>query len=270
MFEQIKETTDFLKKQIDFTPEAAIVLGSGLGNLGEKINIKKSFNFDEIPNFKKSTVEGHKGKLIFGELGGKNIVALQGRLHYYEGHSMKDVTFPIRVMIKLGIKLLMLSNAAGGMNPNYKIGDIMIINDHINMMGDNPLMGPNDDRLGPRFPDMSEIYSQEYINLAKNIGKKENIDLKEGVYVAVSGPTFETPAEYKTFRIIGGDNVGMSTVPEAIVARHMGIAVFALSVVTDLGIANQVEKVSHKEVLEAAKKAEPKMTKIFVEILRSL
>lgn len=268
--QQIKETSEYINEVITNKPEVGIVLGSGLGNLGTQIEVEHSISYEEIPNFPVSTVKGHEGKLLFGKLGGKQVVAMQGRFHYYEGYTMEEVVFPIRVMKFIGVELLILSNAAGGMNPDFKIGDIMLINDHINMFADNPLMGPNEDKLGPRFPDMSEVYSRELIAKAHKIGEEEGIKLQEGVYVGVSGPTFETPAEYKFFRIIGGDNVGMSTVPEAIAARHMGVPVFATSIVTDLGIADQVETVSHEEVLAAAKAAEPKLTKLIIKLLESM
>lgn len=270
MYEKVITTTDFLKSKISNLPEFGIVLGSGLGNLGECIDIEVAFDYADIPNFPKSTVVGHKGRLIFGKLGGKNVVAMQGRFHFYEGYSMETVAFPIRVMKQLGIKLLILSNAAGGMNPEFKIGDIMLITDHINLFPTNPLMGKNDDRFGPRFPDMSEVYSREIIIKAKQVGGDLGLNLKEGVYVGTSGPTFETPAEYKYFRIIGGDAVGMSTVPEAITARHSGVPCFAVSIITDLGIADKVENVSHEEVLKAANEAEPKLTALITGILQQI
>lgn len=270
MYEKVQQTVKFIKEQIDSSPKVGIVLGSGLGNLGNHIEIQKTISYHDIPNFPVSTVKGHKGRLIFGKLGGKDIVAMQGRFHYYEGWTMQEVTFPIRVLNYLGIDLLVLSNAAGGMNPRFEIGDIMFINDHINLFPDNPLMGKNDDRFGPRFPDMSEIYDLEVIEKAKEVAHKNKIKVKEGVYVGTSGPTFETPAEYKYFHIIGGDAVGMSTVPEAITARHMGLKCFAVSVITDLGIVGQVHKVSHEEVLEAAVAAEPKLTTIITGIIETI
>ncbi len=268
MYEKVIETSNYLKSKINCLPEFGIVLGSGLGNLGECIDIELAISYSEIPNFPTSTVVGHKGRLIFGKLGGKNVVAMQGRFHYYEGYSMETVAFPIRVMKQLGIRLLILSNAAGGMNPDFKIGDIMLINDHINLFPTNPLMGKNDDRFGPRFPDMSEVYSKNIISIAHRVGESLNLNLKEGVYVGTSGPTFETPAEYKYFRVIGGDAVGMSTVPEAITARHGGLPCFAVSIITDLGIADKVENVSHEEVLKAANEAEPKLTALITGILQ--
>ena len=270
MYDKIQETTTYLQSKISNQPEIGIILGSGLGNLGNQIEEEISFSYTDIPNFPVSTVKGHSGRLIFGKLGGKNVVALQGRFHYYEGYSMQEVTFPVRVMQALKVSLLILSNAAGGMNPDFKVGDIMLINDHINLFPDNPLMGPNDDRLGDRFPDMSEIYSKELIVKAHKIAKENNILVHEGVYAGTSGPTFETPAEYRYFRNVGGDTVGMSTVPEAIVARHAGIPCFGTSIITDLGISGQVENVSHEEVLKAAKAAEPKLTTIVTELIRTL
>ncbi len=270
MYEKIKQTTEFIKKQIDFNPQIGIVLGSGLGNLGNHIEVEKAISYKDIPNFPVSTVSGHKGQLVFGYLGGKKVVAMQGRFHFYEGYQMKEVTFPIRIMKELGIELLVLSNAAGGMNPDFKVGDIMIITDHINLFPDNPLMGPNDDRLGVRFPDFSEVYDKKLVARATEIAKENDILVHHGVYVGTTGPTFETPAEYKYFRIIGGDTVGMSTVPEAIVARHAGIPCFAASIVTDLGVEGVVAEVSHEEVLEAAASAEPKLTVIITELLKGL
>jgi len=270
MYENVQETVRFLKEKTGAKPRVGIILGSGLGNLGSHIEIESTINYSEIPHFPVSTVKGHKGRLIFGKLGGKDIVAMQGRFHYYEGWTMEQLTFPVRVLKFLGIELLVLSNAAGGMNPGFNIGDIMLINDQINLFPDNPLMGANDDRFGPRFPDMSEIYSKEIITKALLVAKENNIEVKEGVYVGTQGPTFETPAEYRYFRIIGGDAVGMSTVPEAIVARHMGLPCFAVSVITDLGIAGQVETVSHEEVLAAANAAEPKLTTIITGIIEKL
>ena len=270
MYEKIKQTTAYIKSKTNFKPQIGIVLGSGLGNLGNQIEEIFSIEYSDIPNFPDSTVKGHHAKLIFGKFGGKNVVAMQGRFHYYEGHSIKNISFPIRVMNDLGIELLVLSNASGGMNPSYKVGDIMIINDHINLFPDNPLIGPNDERFGPRFPDMSEVYDRKLIAKSLEIAEKNNIKIHQGVYVGTSGPTFETPAEYKFFRIIGGDTVGMSTVPEAIVARHARIPVFAASIITDLGVEGIVENVSHEEVLEAAHAAEPKLTLIVRELLEGL
>ena len=247
-------------------PTTAIVLGTGLGRLAEEINVEKAIEYKDIPNFPVSTVEGHSGKLIFGRLGDREILAMQGRFHFYEGYSMKEVTFPIRVMHELGIKTLFVSNAAGGMNPTFKIGDLMVITDHINFFPEHPLRGKNFP-TGPRFPDMHEAYDHELIALADAIAAEKGIKLQHGVYVGTQGPTFETPAEYRMYRILGGDTVGMSTVPEVIVARHCGIRVFGISVVTDLGGFDLPVEVSHEEVQEAANKAQPIMTELMREML---
>jgi len=242
-------------------------LGTGLGQLASEITDTYEFAYSDIPNFPVSTVEGHSGKLIFGRLGGRDIVAMQGRFHYYEGYSMKEVTFPIRVMYELGIKTLFVSNAAGGMNPDFRIGDIMVITDHINFFPEHPLRGKNMP-TGPRFPDMHEPYDHQLIALADEIARERGIRLVHGVYVGTQGPTFETPAEYRMFRIIGGDTVGMSTVPEVIVAHHCGIRVFGVSVVTDLGGMDVPVQVSHEEVQEAANKAQPLMTELMREMIK--
>jgi purine-nucleoside phosphorylase len=242
-------------------PKTAIILGTGLGQLASEITDSYAFSYKDIPNFPVSTVEGHAGRLIFGKLGGKDIMAMEGRFHYYEGYSMKEVTFPERVMYELGIETLFVSNAAGGMNPAFNIGDLMVINDHINFFPEHPLHGPNFP-TGPRFPDMHEPYDSKLIALADEIAKEKGIALQHGVYVGVQGPTFETPAEYRMFRIIGGDAVGMSTVPEVIVARHCGIKVFGMSIITDLGGFDDPVQVSHEEVQKAANAAQPKMTEI--------
>ena len=242
-------------------------MGTGLGQLASEITDSYEFPYQDIPNFPVSTVEGHSGKLIFGKLGGKDIMAMQGRFHYYEGYDMKEVTFPERVMYELGIETLFVSNAAGGMNPSFKIGDLMIINDHINFFPEHPLHGKNFP-TGPRFPDMHEAYDKSLRQLADDIAKEKNIRVIHGVYVGVQGPTFETPAEYAMFHRIGGDAVGMSTVPEVIVARHCGIKVFGMSIITDLGIEGKPVEVSHEEVQEAANKAQPLMTEIMREIIK--
>ena len=267
MLEKIQETTDFIKGKINNVPKVAIILGTGLGGLANEIEDSQFIAYSEIPNFPVSTVKGHQGKLIFGKLGGKDVMAMQGRFHFYEGYDMRELTFPIRVMKALGITKLVLSNAAGGMNSDFAVGDIMFINDHINLMPSNPLIGKNFDELGPRFPDMSEPYDLKTLALAKEIAQELNIPVKEGVYAAVSGPTFETPAEYRYMRTIGADAVGMSTVPEVIVARHAEISVFAVSVITDLGGMDEVVPVTHEEVIEAANNSEPKMTAIIKELL---
>ncbi len=267
MLEKIKATGDFLKKQSGLTPKICIVLGTGLGGLVNEIDVEKTIPYLNIPHFPVSTVVGHHGQLIFGTINGVPIIAMQGRFHYYEGYSMQDVTFPIRVMNHIGIKTLIVSNASGGLNPDYKVGDIMAIEDHINMFGTNPLLGKNINELGTRFPDMSEPYDLQLIEKAMTIAKTNNIDLKRGVYVGTAGPTFETPAEYKYFRIIGGDVVGMSTVPEIIVARHMNMTCFGISIVTDSGVPGQIKEISHNEVLQVAAAAEPKMTLIIKTLI---
>ena len=248
------------------SPKTAIVLGTGLGQLAAEITDKLEIPYAEIPNFPVSTVEGHSGMLIFGKLGGVDIMAMKGRFHYYEGYSMKEVTFPVRVMYELGIKTLFVSNAAGGMNPGFKIGDLMVITDHINMFPEHPLRGKNVP-TGPRFPDMHETYDAKLIKLASQIAREKKIRLQYGVYMGVQGPTFETPAEYRMYRILGGDTVGMSTVPEVIVAHHCGIRTFGISVVTDLGGFDNPVEVSHEEVQEAADKAQPIMTEIMREMI---
>lgn len=268
MLTLIEETLTYLKKHITTSPETAIILGTGLGNLVNDIEVELEIPYDRIPHFPVSTVEGHSGKFILGKLGGKEILAMQGRFHFYEGYSMQQVTFPIRVMKALGIKTLFVSNAAGGINPTFEIGDLMMITDHINRFPEHPLRGKNYNELGPRFPDMSDAYSRRLRTLAKTIAQELGINLKEGVYVGTSGPTYETPAEYRFFRIIGGDAVGMSTVPEVIVAKHAGMEVFAISVITDLGVEGLVEEVSHEEVQRAALAAQPKMTAIMRTLIQ--
>ena len=265
MLEQIKETASFLKDKMHTQPETAIILGTGLGSLVSEITEMYEISYEVIPHFPISTVEGHSGKLIFGKLGGKDIMAMQGRFHYYEGYSMKEVTFPIRVMKELGIKSLFVSNASGGTNPNFEIGDLMIITDHINQFPEHPLRGKN--LYGDRFPDMSEAYSKELIAKAKKIASEKGIKVQEGVYVGTQGPTFETPAEYKWFRSMGGDAVGMSTVPEVIVANHCKIKVFGMSVITDLGVEGKIVEVSHEDVQKAANLAQPLMTTIMRELI---
>lgn len=267
MFDKIKESADYVKPLMPNHPEIGIVLGSGLGGLVDEVQIEKEIPYSEIPHFLSSTVQGHKGSLIFGNLNGVDVVIMSGRFHYYEGYALKDTTFPIHVMKALGVKTLVLSNAAGGMNPTFKVGDIMLIKDHINFMGTNPLLGPNDDRIGPRFLDMSQAYSKRLIKLALETGEALNIHLQQGVYIGVTGPSYETPSEYKMFHILGADAVGMSTVPETITARHIGLEVFALSVITDLGVVGVVEKASHEEVLKAAQAAGPRMVRLVKEML---
>ena len=249
------------------SPKTAIVLGTGLGQLASEITDRAEIPYSEIPNFPVSTVEGHSGKLIFGKLGGVDILAMQGRFHFYEGYSMKEVTFPVRVMYELGIKTLFVSNAAGGMNPAFSIGDLMIITDHINFFPDHPLRGKNFP-TGPRFPDMHETYDLKLVAMADEIAQEKGIKVQHGTYIGVQGPTFETPAEYRMFRIFGADAVGMSTVPEVIVAHHCGIKTFGVSVITDLGGFDVPVQVSHEEVQEAANAAQPLMTEIMREMIR--
>ncbi|PKP50512.1 MAG: purine-nucleoside phosphorylase [Bacteroidetes bacterium HGW-Bacteroidetes-12] len=270
MLKKIQETKQFLDSKTTLKPKVGIVLGTGLGNLSSEIDIEIAIPYEEIPNFPVSTVQGHSGKLVFGYLSGVPVVAMQGRFHYYEGYSLQECTFPIRVMKMLGISHLFLSNASGGVNANFEVGDIMLITDHINLLPDNPLRGKNIDELGPRFPDMSEPYSKKMITSVLNIASKNNIKLQQGVYAVLSGPTFETPAEYKYMQIIGADTVGMSTVPEVIVARHMDIPCMAMSIITDLGVDGKIIEISHEEVQVIAKAAEPKMTLIIKELLKEL
>ncbi len=269
MLEKIKNTASFIRKKIDADPEIGVILGTGLGGMINDIDIQSTIDYEEIPDFPVSTVEGHHGRLIFGTLGGKNIVAMQGRFHYYEGYDMHQVTYPVRVMKLLGIKRLIVSNASGGVNPDYEVGDLMIMNDHINLLP-NPLIGENLDELGSRIVDMSEPYDHTMIEKAENIAAENNIKVQKGCYIATSGPTLETPKEYQYFRIIGGDAVGMSTVPEVIVARHMSIPCFAVSIITDLGVPGKIEKISHEDVQRAAEKVEPQMTSLMEKLIGSL
>lgn len=267
MLKKIVEAVEYIHENAPFAPEVGIVLGTGLGGLVKEINIKYTLEYSSIPHFPVSTVESHSGKLIFGELGGKRVIAMQGRFHYYEGYTLQEVTFPIRVMKMLGIKNLFLSNASGGVNPDFKVGEIMILNDHINLFPGNPLIGKNLDQLGPRFPDMSDTYDRRLIDTAKSIAHENGIEISEGVYAGLTGPTLETPAEYHYIRVIGADAVGMSTVPEVIVARHMEIPVFAISIITDLGVKGKIKKVSVQDVIAVANQQEPKMTFIMKELI---
>ena len=262
MLETIRETAEYILREVGEAPDTAIILGTGLGELVNHIEISRQLEYKDIPNFPVSTVEGHSGKLIFGHLGGKYVMAMQGRFHYYEGYDMKQVTFPVRVMQQLGVNRLFVSNAAGGMNKEFKVGDVMVITDHINLFPENPLRGKNFEELGPRFPAMTEAYSQGLIGMADDIAREKGVRLMHGVYVGTPGPTFETPAEYEYFRIIGGDAVGMSTVPEVIVANHAGMTVFGVSVITDLGGKDVKEVPTHEEVQKAALKAQPVMTEL--------
>lgn len=270
MLAQINEAAAYIRGFSDIVPQAGIILGSGLGNLASVIQDAVEIPYGDIPHFPPSTVEGHHGKLILGHLNGRPVVAMAGRFHYYEGLSMQQVTFPVRVMKALGVHTLLISNAAGGMNPAFEVGDLMIIRDHINLQPEHPLRGRNDDALGPRFPDMSEPYARSLIIKAKDIAAGKGIHLHTGVYVGVQGPSFETRAEYKFMHLIGGDAVGMSTVPEVIVAAHSGLRVFAMSVITDLGIREEDNVITHEEVLLAAKAAEPYLTYIFSELVQQL
>ena len=267
MLQKIKESAEFLKGKISVNPKIAIVLGSGLGDLAKSVQVTEEILYRDIPNFPVSTVEGHKGSLMFGRLNGVEVVVMNGRFHYYEGYHMNDVVFPVRVFHAIGIEKLILSNAAGGMNPTFQIGDIMIIRDHINLFGNNPLMGKNYDELGPRFLSMNDAYSKDFIKTAFDVAERNGIYLQKGVYLGVSGPCYETPAEYRAFYILGADAVGMSTIPEVIAARHMGMQIFALSVITDLGVIGVVEEASHEAVLKAAGEAGPKMVKLVSEML---
>jgi len=270
IMEQLSETAEFIKNIYPNTPDAGIILGSGLGNIASEITIEIEIKYEDIPHFPVSTVVGHSGKLIFGELGGKKVVVMAGRFHFYEGYMAQHVTFPVRVMKMLGIQTLFISNAAGGVNPDFKVGDLMIIHDHISFFVPNPLVGTNEDALGPRFPDMSEPYSKALIEAAKKIGDDNGLSLKQGVYTAVTGPTFETRAEYKLIKALGGDAVGMSTVQEVIIAVHAGIKVFAVSVITDIGIREDDNVITHDEVLAAAKEAGPKLITLFKGLIADL
>jgi purine-nucleoside phosphorylase len=267
MLEKIKESATFIQSKTAVQPSIGIILGTGLGGLVKEINVIDTISYEDIPNFPVSTVESHSGKLIFGELGGKKVVAMQGRFHFYEGYTLQQVTFPVRVMKLLGIERLFVSNASGGVNPDFEVGEIMIQDDHINLFPGNPLIGKNLDELGPRFPDMSDPYDPEMIELAKRIASENNIKVSVGTYAGLTGPTLETPAEYRYVRNIGADAVGMSTVPEVIVARHMEIPCFAISIITDLGVPGKIQKVSVQDVIEVASRQEPKMTLIMRELI---
>lgn len=270
MLSKINEAVSFIRSRYAGTPSVGVVLGSGLGTFIKEIKIETEIAYNIIPHFPVSTVEGHIGKLIFGELGGKKIVAMAGRFHYYEGYTAEQIVFPVRVMKFLGIETLLLSNAAGAVNPAFHVGDLMIITDHISQLIPNPLIGKNFFELGTRFPDMSEPYKRHLMHKVRTIAEDKNIKIREGVYVAVTGPTFETRAEYKMIHAMGGDAVGMSTVPECIVAVHMGLPVFAMSVITDVGIREEENVITHEEVLEAARLAEPSFATLFCELIRQL
>lgn len=267
---KISETVEFIKKEFKETPEIAIILGTGLGNLAEKIKERKAIEYSGIPNFPVSTVVGHKGELVFGKIGDKKVVALEGRFHFYEGYSLQEVTYAVRVVKALGARILIVSNAAGGMNPVYKAGDLMAIADHINFMGVHPLIGPNDESLGPRFPDMCDAYDPKLLELAGKIALEEKIKLHKGVYIGVTGPTLETKSEYRFFHTIGADAVGMSTVPEVIVARHAGLRVFGISVITDVCIPETLKPCNIEEIIRIANEAEPKLTKLIYTLVERI
>lgn len=270
MLKKIQETSDFIRSKTQVEPKVGIILGTGLSGLGKEIEPEVILEYKDIPNFPVSTVQGHQGRLIIGKLGDKNVVAMQGRFHFYEGYDMGQLVFPVRVMKNLGITHLFVSNASGGVNPDFEIGDLMVLSDHINLFPTNPLMGPNIDELGPRFPDMSEAYDKSLIVRAFEIGKSAGIDMQQGIYAGLSGPCLETPAEYLYIRNIGGDAVGMSTVPEVIAARHMGLKCFAISIITDLGVPGKIVKVTHEDVQRVAEAAEPKLTRIFSSLINQL
>jgi purine-nucleoside phosphorylase len=267
MWKQVQQTVSFIKERIFFAPEYGVILGSGLGSFTDEMEVVFTLPYNEIPNFPVSTVQGHKGALVFGTIGDKKVVAMQGRFHFYEGYSMKEVTFPIRVMKFLGVEKLIVSNASGGVNPKYKVGAIVLIKDHINMTPEHPLRGENDARFGPRFVNMSEPYSRKMIAKAKELAKELGVVVHEGIYLGLQGPTFETLAEYRMVKILGADCVGMSTVPEVIVARHMDLETFGISVITDMGDEKSIGTISHDEVLEAAKNAEPKVRSLIKELI---
>jgi purine-nucleoside phosphorylase len=269
MLERVVETTESLKARGIINPDAGIILGTGLGELTSRITNRIEVDYKDIPNFPVSTVEGHAGKLIYGDFGHKKVVAMKGRFHYYEGYGNEQVSLPVRVLKYLGIRCLFLSNAAGGVNPAFEIGDIMVITDHINLLP-NPLIGQNDDRIGARFPDMGEAYDRSLVEKAMGIAYKNNIRIHKGIYLSTTGPTFETPAEYKYFRIIGADAVGMSTTPEVIVARHMKVPCFAVSVITDLGVEGKIEYTTHESVQTEAAKTESRMTTIVTEMIETM
>lgn len=270
LFDKIEATASYIRQRVSSKPETGIILGSGLGGLIDILEGKTQINYSEIPNFPVSTVAGHEGSLVFGKIAGKDVMLMAGRFHYYEGYNMEEVTFPVRVMKALGVQTLIVSNAAGGTNAGFTIGDLMIIKDHINQFPEHPLRGANDERLGTRFPDMSQPYDHELIDLAKKIAAEKDISIRTGVYIGLQGPTFETPAEYKWLHAIGGDAVGMSTVPEVIVARHGGMRVFAISVITDLGITDVPVTITHEEVLEAANAAAPKMAALVAAMVQCI
>ena len=268
--EMINESLEVIRQQTEKNYKIGIILGTGLGGLVHEIEIEHTIEYADIPHFPLSTVESHKGRLIFGKISGNDVVVMQGRFHFYEGYSMRQITYPVRVMKKLGVEILLVSNACGGMNPLYRRGDLMIMVDHINLLGDNPLIGPNEDEFGPRFPDMSEPYNLGLIALAEKVALDKKIKVQKGVYVAVPGPNLETKAEYRFLRGIGADVVGMSTVPENIAANHMGMKVLGFSIVTDECFPDKLEKVNVEDIIAAANDAEPKMTSIMKEVIERL
>lgn len=270
LYDKIQETAAFIRQRTQVPPRVGIILGSGLGGLTDILDTQAQIPYSDIPNFPVSTVQGHSGSLFFGTIAGIQVMLMAGRFHYYEGYSMQQVTFPVRIMKALGVETLILSNAAGGTNPGFAIGDMMIIKDHINLFPEHPLRGSNDERLGTRFPDMGEAYDHALIDIARKVAAENNITVRTGVYIGLQGPTFETPAEYRWLHTIGGDAVGMSTVPEVIVARHGGMRVFAVSVITDLGITDSPVEITHEEVLEAANAAAPRMARLVTGILEKL
>lgn len=270
LVEMVKETLDVIRKKTNKNYEVGIILGTGLGGLVKEIVVEHEIDYSDLPHFPLSTVESHHGKLIFGKIGGKDVVAMQGRFHYYEGYTMQQITYPVRVMKFLGVKTLLVSNACGGMNPIYSRGDIMLMVDHINLLGDNPLIGKNEDELGPRFPDMSEPYNLELIKLAEEVALENKVKVQKGVYVAVPGPNLETKAEYRFLRGIGADVVGMSTIPENIVANHMGIRVLGFSIITDECFPESLKPANVEEIIATAMEAEPKMTLIMKEVIKKL
>lgn len=266
----MKETIDFIKEKTeDFVPEIGIILGSGLGEFADEY-CDYAISYSEIPNFLKSTVKGHKGRLVFAKIQGKNVVMMQGRNHFYEGHSMAEITYPVKVMRKLGVKTLILTNAAGAVNESFRPSDLMIITDHINLMGENPLIGPNDEELGERFPDMSEVYKKKLVKLAFDCAEKIHLDIQQGVYLANSGPSYETPAEIHMARIIGADAVGMSTVPEAIVANYCGMDVLGISCISNAASGVTGGSLSHEEVIDITNKAKAKFKNLITEIIKAL
>lgn len=268
--QQLDETVAALKPKLSKTPEVGIILGTGLGGLAKEIKVDVSIEYGDVPHFVESTVESHHGKLHFGMLGGKYVMAMQGRFHYYEGYTMQEITYPVRVMKALGCRAMLVSNACGCVNPLYRAGDLMIMDDHINLLGDNPLIGPNEDKLGPRFPDMSEPYSKRLIGIAEKVAMDLEVKVQRGTYVAVAGPNLETRAEYRMLRMMGADVVGMSTVPEVIVANHAGLEAFGMSIVTDEGFADCLKPAVIEHILKNAAEAEPKMTKIMTGLIERM